>query len=157
MRYLLIGLFCLLPSLSFAAVAKDIAEDPVIEARMMHLAEKVRCLVCQSEPVSTSHSEWSHDVRNIMLQKMKEGATDQQILDMLEARFGKSVLYDPPVDDETAPLWIAPFAMLFIGGGLLYYQLKKRRGRVADVTLSPQDEQRAAELLNENSSKDPQA
>ena len=157
MRYLLIGLFCLLPSLTFAAVAKDIAENPVIEARMMHLAEKVRCLVCQSEPVSTSHSEWSHDVRNIMLQKMKEGATDQQILDMLVARFGKSVLYDPPVDDETAPLWIAPFAMLFIGGGLLYYQLKKRRGRVVDVTLSPQDEQRAAELLNENSLKDPQA
>ncbi len=157
MRYLLIGLFCLLPGLTYAAVAKDIAEDPVIEARMMHLAEKVRCLVCQSEPVSTSHSEWSHDVRNIMLQKMKEGATDQQILDMLVARFGKSVLYDPPVDDETAPLWIAPFAMLFLGGGLLVYQLKKRRGRVADVTLSPQDEQRAAELLNENSSKDPQA
>ncbi len=155
MRYLLIALFCLLPSLTFAAVAKDIAEDPVIEMRMMHLAEKVRCLVCQSEPVSTSHSEWSHDVRNIMLQKMKEGATDQQILDMLVARFGKSVLYDPPVDDETAPLWVAPFVMLFIGGGLLFYQLKKRR--VNDVALTPQDEQRAAELLNETSSKDPQA
>ncbi len=157
MRYLLIAIFCLLPSLSFAAVAKDIAEDPKIEMRMMHLAEKVRCLVCQSEPVSTSHSEWSHDVRNIMLQKMKEGATDQQILDMLVARFGKSVLYDPPVDDETAPLWVAPFVMLFIGGGLLFYQLKKRRGKVVDVTLTPQDQQRAAELLNETTSKDPQA
>ena len=157
MRYFLIGLFCLLPSLSFAAVAKDIADDPVLEARMIHLAEKVRCLVCQSEPVSTSHSEWSQDVRNIMREKMKEGATDQQILDMLVARFGKSVLYDPPVDNETAPLWGAPFVMLFFGGALLIYQLKKRRGKVDDATLSAQDEQRAAELLNEPSSKDHQA
>ncbi len=157
MRYFLIGLFCLLPSLSFAAVAKDIADDPVLEARMIHLAEKVRCLVCQSEPVSTSHSEWSQDVRNIMREKMKEGATDQQILDMLVARFGKSVLYDPPVDNETAPLWGAPFVMLFFGGALLIYQLKKRRGKVVDATLTAQDEQRAADLLNEPSSKDHQA
>ena len=157
MRYFLIGLFCLLPNLTFAAVAKDIADDPVLEARMIHLAEKVRCLVCQSEPVSTSHSEWSQDVRNIMREKMKEGATDQQILDMLVARFGKSVLYDPPVDNETAPLWGAPFVMLFLGGALLIYQLKKRRGKVVDATLTAQDKQRAAELLNEPSSKDHQA
>jgi cytochrome c-type biogenesis protein CcmH len=157
MKYLLIGLLCLLPGLSHAAEATDVADDPVLEARMIHLAEKVRCLVCQSEPVSTSHSEWSHDVRAIMLEKMKEGATDQQILDMLVARFGKSVLYDPPVDDETAPLWAAPFVMLAFGAIFLFYQLKKRRGKVADVVLTQQEEQRAAELLNEKSAKDNQA
>ena len=157
MRYFLIALLCLLPSLTYAAVAKDIADDPVLEARMIHLAEKVRCLVCQSEPVSTSHSEWSQDVRNIMREKMKAGATDQQILDMLVERFGKSVLYDPPVDNETAPLWGAPFVLLLFGGALLIYQLKKRRGKVVEATLTAQDEQRAAQLLNEPSSKDSQA
>ncbi|PIX04988.1 MAG: cytochrome C biogenesis protein CcmH, partial [Gallionellales bacterium CG_4_8_14_3_um_filter_54_18] len=45
---------------------------------MMLLAEKVRCLVCQSEPVSNSHSDWSKDVRQIMREKMKAGATDQE-------------------------------------------------------------------------------
>jgi cytochrome c-type biogenesis protein CcmH len=140
-------LFLVVPTVSFAATAQNIADDPVIESRMMHLAEKVRCLVCQSEPVSTSHSDWSQDVRRIMLEKMKAGATDKEILDMLVERFGKSVLYDPPVDRETLPLWVAPFILLFLGIAFLIFNLKKRK--VLDVELTAQDELHAANLLDE--------
>ena len=139
----------MLPSMTYAAVAKDIADDPVMEMRMMHLAEKVRCLVCQSEPVATSHSDWSQDVRRIMREKMKQGATDQQIMDMLVARFGKSVLYDPPMDKETMPLWAAPFVLLLIAGIFLILQIKKRKGLVAEAELTAQDELRVATLLDE--------
>lgn len=152
MRYFYILLMCLLPTFAQAGQAKDIADDPVLEARMIKLAEKVRCLVCQSEPVSTSHSDWSNDVRAIMREKMKAGATDQEIMDMLVERFGKSVLFDPPVDKETMPLWAAPFALLLIGGSLLAYQLRKRRGLVVEAQLSAQDAERAAQLLNESES-----
>lgn len=156
MRYLFILLMCLLPTLSFAGEARDIADDPVMEARMIKLAEKVRCLVCQSEPVSTSHSDWSNDVRAIMREKMKAGASDQEILDMLVERFGKSVLFDPPVDKETLPLWVAPFALLAVGGAVLVVQLRKRRRLVAAVPhLSPEAAKRAAALLNDQ--KDSQA
>ena len=148
MRYLSIALFCLLPTLSHAGEAKDIADDPKIETRMIHLAEKVRCLVCQSEPVSTSHSDWSNDVRAIMREKMKAGATDQEILDLLVERFGKSVLFDPPVDKETMPLWLAPFIMLTLGGLGLLYQLRKRKSLVTETSLSAEESQRATDLLN---------
>lgn len=157
MRYLAILMLCLLPALSFAGVAKDIADDPVMERRMMLLAEKVRCLVCQSEPVSNSHSDWSNDVRQIMRDKMKAGATDQEILDLLVERFGKSVLFDPPVDKETMPLWAAPFVLLLLGGAFLFFQLKKRNATVAEAELSSQDEKKAASMLNETTSKDKQA
>jgi cytochrome c-type biogenesis protein CcmH len=144
----------LLPVFAHAGEAKDIADDPVLERRMIQLAEKVRCLVCQSEPVSTSHSDWSNDVRAIMREKMKSGATDQQIMDLLVERFGKSVLFDPPVDEETMPLWLAPFVLLALGGSTLLYQLRKRKSTVAEATLSDAESQRASELLN---SKDTQA
>lgn len=153
MKYLLM-IALLLPAFAFAGVAKDMADDPVMERRMMHLAEKVRCLVCQSEPVSNSHSDWANDVRQIMREKMIAGASDQEILDILVERFGKSVLFDPPVDKETIPLWSAPFVLLFVGGGILVYQLRKRKGLLVEEPLSAQDEQRAAELLNENPASD---
>lgn len=163
MRYLAILLMCLLPAFSFAGEAKDIADDPVMEARMIKLAEKVRCLVCQSEPVSTSHSDWANDVRAIMREKMKAGATDQEIMDMLVERFGKSVLFDPPVDKETLPLWIAPFVLLLIGGAVLVVQLRRRKVEIVEPELSEADARRAAEMLeqsdkpNEPNKKDPQA
>lgn len=162
-KILAILFLSLLPALSFAGEAKDIADDPVMEARMIKLAEKVRCLVCQSEPVSTSHSDWANDVRAIMREKMKAGATDQEIMDMLVERFGKSVLFDPPVDKETLPLWIAPFALLLIGGAVLVVQLRRRKAEIAEPELSDADVRRAAELLeqsdkpNETNKKDLQA
>ncbi|BBE51683.1 Cytochrome c-type biogenesis protein CcmH [Ferriphaselus amnicola] len=149
MRYLLIALMCLLPSFAFAGEAKDIADDPVMEKRMILLAEKVRCLVCQSEAVSTSHSDWSNDVREIMREKMKAGASDQEILDLLVERFGKSVLFDPPVDKETAPLWIAPFALMLLGAVALFFKLRKRQTEVVSAELSSADAQRASALLGD--------
>lgn len=165
MKYLLIALMCLLPTFVLAGEAQDMAEDPIMEKRMIQLAEKVRCLVCQSEAVATSHSDWSNDVRAIMREKMKAGATDEEILDMLVERFGKSVLFDPPMDEETAPLWFAPFVMMLTGVGILFYQLRKRQRQIASAALSQADAQRVSELLDDsakaaessNPMKDPQA
>lgn len=153
MKYFMIALLCLFPALAIAGEAKDMADDPVLEKRMIQLAEKVRCLVCQSEAVSSSHSDWSNDVRQIMRDKMKEGATDQEILDLLVERFGKSVLFDPPVDRETIPLWFAPFILLLLGCAILIYQLRKRKNTVVDSQLSAEDTKRAAALLNEEDNK----
>lgn len=149
MRHLLLSLMLLLPAWAYAGEAKDLAEDPVIERRMIDLAEEVRCLVCQSETVASSRSDWSNDVRQIMREKMQAGATDQEIKDILVERFGKSVLFDPPVDTETLPLWIAPFVMLLLGVAALFVQLRKRRQTVPEVQLDAEAQKRAAALLDE--------
>ena len=149
MRHLLLALMFLLPASVYAGEAKDLADDPVMERRMINLAEKVRCLVCQSETVASSRSDWSNDVRQIMREKMQAGATDQEIMDILVERFGKSVLFDPPVDEETILLWVAPFVMLLLGIAALFYQLRKRRQTVPETQLSDEAQQRAAALLND--------
>ena len=153
MKYLFVALMLLLPTFAFAGEARDLADDPVLERRMINLAEKVRCLVCQSEAVSSSHSDWSNDVRQIMREKMKAGASDQEILDMLVERFGKSVLFDPPVDRETMPLWLAPFVLLLLGCAVLVYQLRKRRVTVQESALTAEAQQRASALLNQEDNK----
>lgn len=149
MKHLLLALMFLLPASVYAGEAKDLADDPVMERRMINLAEKVRCLVCQSETVASSRSDWSNDVRQIMREKMQAGATDQEIKDILVERFGKSVLFDPPVDEETILLWVAPFVMLLLGVAALFYQLRKRRQTVPETQLSDEAQQRAAALLND--------
>jgi len=153
MKQLVLAFLLVLPTFAFAGEARDLADDPVLERRMINLAEKVRCLVCQSEAVSSSHSDWSNDVRQIMREKMQAGASDQEILDMLVERFGKSVLFDPPVDQETMPLWLAPFVMLLLGCAVLFYQLRKRRETVQESALTDEAQQRAATLLKQEDNK----
>ncbi|MDP1635462.1 MAG: cytochrome c-type biogenesis protein CcmH, partial [Gallionellaceae bacterium] len=42
----------LLPVFAQAGEAQDMAADPVLEKRMIVLAEKLRCLVCQNETIA---------------------------------------------------------------------------------------------------------
>ena len=149
MKRLLIAFLLILPVFALAEEARDLADNPAIERRMINLAEKVRCLVCQSENVASSRSDWSNDVRQIMREKMIAGASDQEIMDLLVERFGKSVLFDPPVDRETMPLWAAPFVLLVFGIGILVFQLRKRRAAVAEPSLTPEAAHKAATLLEE--------
>ena len=163
MRYLLILLFTLLPAFSYAGEAKDMAEDPVLEQRMIGLAEKLRCLVCQNESLASSHAELAEDLRREVREQMQKGMTDQEIIDYLVSRYGDFVLYDPPVKTSTLVLWYGPFALLLIGAGVLVHQLRKRRTLIEEPHLSAEDARRAAELLeqtdepNKPNEKDPQA
>lgn len=149
-RYLLILLFGLMPAFAHAGEAKDMAEDPVLEKRMIGLAEKLRCLVCQNESLASSHAELAEDLRREVREQMKLGKSDQEIIDYLVARYGDFVLYDPPVKKTTLLLWYGPFALLLIGAGVLVYQLRKRKSSVAEPELSAEEAQRAASLLEQS-------
>jgi cytochrome c-type biogenesis protein CcmH len=153
MKKLLILLICLLPTFSYAGEAKDMAADPVLEKRMIGLAENLRCLVCQNESLASSHAELAEDLRREVREQMAQGKNDQEIMDYLVARYGDFVLYDPPVKSYTMLLWFGPFAMLLIGAGVLVYQLRKRRQTVQESVLTPEAQQRAASLLNEEDNK----
>jgi cytochrome c-type biogenesis protein CcmH len=153
MKKLLIVLLCLLPTFSYAGEAKDLAADPVLEKRMIGLAENLRCLVCQNESLASSHAELAEDLRREVREQMSQGKNDQEIMDYLVARYGDFVLYKPPVKSYTMLLWFGPFALLLVGAGVLLFQLRKRRQTVQESELTPEAQQRAASLLNEEDNK----
>ncbi len=153
MKKLLILLFCLLPTFSYAGEAKDLAADPVLEKRMIGLAEKLRCLVCQNESLASSHAELAEDLRREVREQMAQGKSDKEIIDYLVARYGDFVLYEPPMKSYTLLLWFGPFVLLLVGGGVLVYQLRKRRKTVQESELIPEAQQRAAALLDEEDNK----
>lgn len=154
MKYLLVLLICLLPAFSYAGQAKDLAEDPVLEKRMVALAQNLRCLVCQNESLASSRSDLAKDLRQEVREKMKSGMSDQQIVDFLVSKYGDFVLFDPPMKKDTLLLWYGPFALLMIGLIGLVIQLRKRKTQISEVVLSAEDAQRATALLN--TPKDPQ-
>ncbi|MBI5430638.1 MAG: cytochrome c-type biogenesis protein CcmH [Nitrosomonadales bacterium] len=157
MKRLLILVMCLLPVYAMAGEAQDLAKDPVLEKRMIGLAERLRCLVCQNESLASSHSELAEDLRREVREQMSKGMNDEEIIDYLVARYGDFVLYDPRVKSNTLLLWFGPFVLLGGGGVMLVYQLRKRKRTLAEkeTELTPEAAQRAAQLLNEQ--KDPQA
>lgn len=122
-------------------------EDPAIEQRMKHLTEQLRCLVCQNETLSDSRAELAEDLRKQIREQIKAGKSDEQIIGFLTERYGDFVLYKPPIKKTTYLLWFGPFVLLIGGTVVLYKYLRTRRDLIKETPLTPDERQRAEEIL----------
>lgn len=127
-----------------AGDAPPIVDDPALDARLMKLAEELRCLVCQNQSLADSHAELAQDLKKQVREMLQQGMSDQQIIDFLVQRYGDFVLYRPPVKSTTWLLWGGPFLLLI--GGLGFFVVKVRR-RPLPVPLSVSEQAAAASLL----------
>jgi cytochrome c-type biogenesis protein CcmH len=123
------------PTISRAQVPDSSAiesfSDPAMELRARNLQRQLRCLVCQGENVDESNSLFSADIRHLVRQQIAAGQSDRQILDFLVARYGDFILMKPPVQPDTWLLWLAPFLVLLVGGGVAWVTVKKAAAREA--------------------------
>lgn len=142
-----------LPFAAMANEAKPLAEDPVLEQRMIKLSENLRCLVCQNESLAGSRAELAQDLRQEIRELMRAGKSDEQVIEYLIQRYGDFVLYNPQVKPLTWLLWFGPFVLLIGAVVGLYFFIKRRGGRPVDEPLSEEEEKRVADLLGNNGNK----
>src|ERR1700740_345608 len=94
----------LLVAAALSVAAKDAqpsAADPVLEERVLNLAKELRCLVCQNETLADSRADLAVDLRNQIREQMKAGKSDKEIIAFLTERYGKFILFRPPIDPTT--------------------------------------------------------
>lgn len=139
----------LLAGNGMAREAAPLADDEVIEKRLVNIAEELRCLVCQNESLAGSRADLANDLRREVRGLIKQGKTDQEIKDYLVSRYGDFVLYQPPVKPTTWLLWAGPFVLLVVGIVVLIAYLRRRGGQVAPAALSEADTKRADALLKD--------
>ena len=125
------AIFCTFGANSLLAKeAEPMASDAQVEARLVHIAEELRCLVCQNESLSSSRAELAEDLRAQVREQIVKGKTDQEIKDYLVERYGDFVLYRPVVKPMTWLLWFGPFVCLVLALGVLVLAIKKRNNRI---------------------------
>ncbi|MDX9995191.1 MAG: cytochrome c-type biogenesis protein CcmH [Rhodocyclaceae bacterium] len=149
-------LLALVPAalLSFSLLANEaapLAEDPVVEQRLVHIAGELRCLVCQNESLAGSQADLAKDLRREVRGLIKEGKSDEEVKDFLVSRYGDFVLYRPQVKPETYLLWGGPFILLVAGIIALVSYLRRRNRLVPDTPLTEEEKKRAADLLKADS------
>ena len=114
-----------LPPARYANVALP---DPAEEAKAKALMETLRCLVCQGQSIADSDAEMAGDMRSLVRERIAAGESPADIRRWLIERYGDYVTYDPPLSPLTAPLWLAPIALLAVGGLVAARSFKRRRG-----------------------------
>ncbi len=135
-----------------SAGAKDavpLAEDPVVEQRMLSISEEMRCLVCQNESLAASRADLALDLRRELRELIKQGKTDAEIREFMVSRYGDFVLYRPRVSPRTYLLWGGPFVLMLAAVIVLMIYLRRRNRAVGQAPLSDEETRRAEALLKE--------
>jgi cytochrome c-type biogenesis protein CcmH len=132
---------------AYANEAAPAAQDPALEQRVMRLTAELRCLVCQNQSLADSHADLAIDLRNQVRSQMRAGKSDAEIREFMVARYGDFVLYRPRLKSTTALLWAGPFVLLAAGGLVLGFYLRRRRQRLTESELTPEQRARAEALL----------
>jgi cytochrome c-type biogenesis protein CcmH len=121
--------------------------------RFRNLTQELRCPKCQNQDLADSNAPIAADLRREIHRLMQEDKSNEQIIDYLVARYGKFVLYNPPVERQTWLLWYGPAAVLMMGLGIILVIVRRRRSVQSDsVHLSAEEQARLADLLKKKDS-----
>jgi cytochrome c-type biogenesis protein CcmH len=124
--------------------------DPELESRYRQLSAELRCPKCQNQNIADSNAPISQDLRKLLYQQLEQGASDQEILDYMVARYGEFVRYRPRFSGATAILWLAPVLLLLAAVVVVFLSLRSRRDTrtTTTATLSDEDQQQLQALLD---------
>jgi cytochrome c-type biogenesis protein CcmH len=144
---LMLALQCAISS--YAGEAPLLAEDPVVEQRMIAISEELRCLVCQNESLAGSRADLAMDLRRELRTLIKANKTDAEIMEYMVSRYGDFVRYRPPVKPLTWMLWFGPFLLLIGALFVLLRMVRRNHGSRAAPVLDAQQRQKAQALLKD--------
>jgi cytochrome c-type biogenesis protein CcmH len=148
--FLAFTLCMLLASGARAVQPDEVLQDPVLEARARAISEGLRCLVCQNQSIDDSDAPLAKDLRLLVRERLKQGDSDQQVVDFIVARYGEFVLLKPKFNPHTVLLWLATPAV-FAAALLLVWLAYRRRQSASQASpkLSVNEERRLKRLLDQ--------
>lgn len=104
----------------FSAFSVSAAEDkfsfdtPAQRESFLKLTAELRCPMCQNQNIADSDAMIAHDMRRKVYALLKQGKTEQEVIDFMKSRYGDFVHYQPPVTAATLWLWAGPVLFIFI-------------------------------------------
>ncbi len=97
-----------------AAEDKFSFDTPAQRESFLKLTAELRCPMCQNQNIADSDAMIAHDMRRKVYALVKQGKTEQEVVDFMKSRYGDFVHYQPPVTAATLWLWAGPVLFIFI-------------------------------------------
>ena len=83
------------------------------------------CPLCAGQTIEQSQSELSAQMRALVLEKLKQGQTKEEILQFFVERYGEAVLAAPTKSGFSLAIWLAPITAIIVGGIIGGLAIKK--------------------------------
>ncbi|HEV3282207.1 MAG TPA: cytochrome c-type biogenesis protein CcmH [Acidimicrobiales bacterium] len=112
------------------------SSPPTLAQRAYAIESVLRCPSCEDLSVADSTAQTAVAVRTTVRQLLAQGRTDQQVESYLVARYGSTIVLDPPAHGWSLLVWLLPL----VGGGaavaaLGTFLFRRRSGPLPDADV----------------------
>ncbi len=97
------------------------------ENNEINILKKLRCLVCESQSVYDSESDFAMQIKNYVKELNSKGLTNKEIENILLAEYGKDILLTPAKNGSNLVIWLFPYLLIIISAGYFYYFILKSK------------------------------
>ena len=92
--------------------------------RVDRITSELRCVTCQGLSVKDSPAASARQMRDLVVQRVAEGRTDEEIRGEFRAAYGDWVLLSPPTSSWTGLIWLVPLAALAAGLAIVIRRMR---------------------------------
>jgi len=114
------------PALAEEAAVSDISKQLICQCGCTLVLSECACALPNGAKAMTALIE----------QKLAQGQSEEQIIQSFVAQYGEKLLTSPPKKGSNPVVWVIPLGVV-LGGGVIYFTLKKRvrRGRQSQTKV----------------------
>lgn len=132
----------------FAPPVPAVAQTP--ELTVNDVAEDLYCPLCSGLTVNVCELEVCDDMREVIAQKIAEGASEAEIQAYFIEQYGQKVVAKPATSGFDLTAWILPFTALGLGALGLFFWLRNRpQPHLAPIAPTTDADPYAAQLERE--------
>jgi cytochrome c-type biogenesis protein CcmH len=122
------ALFTLLfPSPSVSAPYHN---EEALQKTAREIYDLIMCPLCAGQTIAQSSNETSSQMRDLVLKKLRQGETKEEILQYFESRYGERIMAKPNKRGFNLILWFLPFVFVALAAGVIYFLVRRWSSRV---------------------------
>ena len=147
MKYKIIIMGLFLSTLLFQGLtaAAPYHNEEALQQKASEINDLIMCPLCAGQTIAQSNSETSRQMRDLVIKKLRQGESEEEILQYFESRYGERILAKPNKKGFNLMLWILPFVFVALAAVVIYFLIRRWSARVGETPGAHFDEGQLAE------------
>jgi cytochrome c-type biogenesis protein CcmH len=147
MKYktIIIGLALLTLLLPDQSVTAQYHNEEALQQKAREIYDLIMCPLCAGQTIAQSKNETSRQMRDLVLKKLRQGESKEEILQYFESRYGERIMAKPNKKGFNLILWILPFVLVALAAIVIYFLIRRWSARLPATPAPHFDEEPLSE------------
>ena len=101
------------------------AQEEFLQKTARELYALIMCPICSGQTIGQSSAETSAQMRDLVLKKLRQGETKEEVLQYFVSKYGERILAEPTKRGFNRMLWLLPFVIVVVAVAVISILMRR--------------------------------